>query len=89
MWPTADGNVRCACDSISPGMIVRPAMFTTRAVPWSSRQPERTSTMRSPSTTTSPGAGSVPVASNTAPPVNTVRSIVSSTFSRATFALRE
>jgi hypothetical protein len=51
-------------------------MSTTRAVPWSSRQPGRTSTIRSPSTTTSPGAGSVPLASNTAPPVNTVRSIV-------------
>ena len=74
MCPTADGNVRCACESTMPGMTVAPAQSTTwspgpAAVP----PPGRTLSMRSPRTTTSAGTAGEPVPSKTCPLTNRIR----------------
>ncbi len=72
--PTADGNVRCECDSTIPGMTVAPRQSTTRSPGSGSVPPPgRTLSTRSPRTTTSAGTAGEPVPSNTRPPVNSTR----------------
>src|ERR1700691_6239470 len=74
MCPTADGNVRCECDSTRPGMTLAPVQSTT----WSFGSmrvppPAWTLSIRSPRTTTSAGAAGAPVPSKTCPLTNTMR----------------
>ncbi len=74
-------NMKCTWQSKRPGRIVCP-VASTRVSPSS---PVPTSTMRSPSTTTSPGSVAVPV--KTLPPENTMRVIRGNLWGESIFVI--